>query len=353
MKVGIFASPVDRVGLDYVIEADRLGAHTAWVPEYWGYDAMTPLAAAAVSTENIRLATSIAQLGARTPAMLAMTALSLQRMSGGRFILGVGTSGPQVIEGWHGIEFSRPIARTRETIEIVRQITTGERLEHDGDVYKVPLPGGQGKALRSAAPPSDIPIYVASLGPKNLHLTGAMANGWIGNSFMCEHADVFFAEIAAGAESNGRRLSDIDLTVSVSCEITDDVDEAARRHASGYAFTFGAMGSSATNFYNNAFARQGFADDVAEVQRLWAAGERDAAAARVPTELGLRTNLIGPPDEIRRRIREYRDCGVNELRISPIGDTFDAQVAGLGQLLDLVNDINHEPNAASTETRQS
>ena len=345
LSLGIFASPVDRPGLDYVIEAERLGVDSVWVPEFWGYDALTPLGAVAAVTDRIRIATAIAQLGTRSPAMLAMSAMTLQRLSGGRFVLGLSTSGPQVIEGWHGVPFAKPVARTRETIEILRLITAGERLEYTGDVYQLPLPGGEGKPLRSAAPPVEVPVYLASLGPANLRLTGDAADGWIGNSFFCETADVFFDEIRAGAESVGRSLADIDLTVSVSCEITDDVEEAGQRHASGFAFTFGAMGSAASNFYNDAFARQGWGADVAEVQRLWLAGDREGAARRVPTEIGMRTNLIGPPAEIRRRLREYRDCGVNTLRVGPIGDTLDQQVAGLGQLVELVDDVNSEDTA--------
>jgi F420-dependent oxidoreductase-like protein len=333
---------MDRAGLDYVIEAERLAVDSVWVAEYWGYDALTPLGALAAVTDRIRLGTAIVQLGTRTPAMLAMSAMALHQLSDGRFLLGVGTSGPQVMEGWHGVPFGKPVARTRETIEILRLITSGERLEYDGDVHHLPLPDGEGKALRSAAPPVHVPVYVASLGPANLRLTGAAADGWIGNSFFCETAEVFFDPIRSGAESAGRSLADVDLTVSVSCEITDDVEEAGRRHASGFAFTFGAMGSAESNFYNNAFSRQGWGDDVAEVQRLWLAGDREGAANRVPVDIGLRTNLIGPPDEIRRRLREYRDCGVNALRIGPMGDTLDEQLAGLGQLIDLVNDINNE-----------
>lgn len=343
LKLGIWAQPVDRAGLDYVLEAERLGVDSAWVAEAWGFDALTPLAAAAAVTDRIRLGSAIAQLGTRTPAMLAMSAMSLQHLAEGRFVLGVGTSGPQVMEGWHGVSFDKPVTRTRETIEILRLVTSGQRLVYDGDVYHLPLPDGQGRPIRSMAPPVDVPIYVASLGPRNLRLTGAAADGWIGNSFFCETADVFFDEIRTGAESAGRTIDDIDLTVSVSVEITDDVEAAGRRHAAGFAFTFGAMGSATTNFYNNAFARQGWGDDVAEVQRLWLAGDRDGAAARVPIEIGLRTNLIGPPDEIRRRLREYRDCGVNTLRVGPMGDTLEESLAGLGQLVDLVYDIDNSP----------
>ena len=342
LRLGIYAMPVDRPGLDYVVEAERLGVDSVWVPEFWGHDALTPLGAVAALTERIRLGTAIVQLGTRTPAMLAMSAMTLQQLSGGRFLLGVGASGPQVMEGFHGVPFAKPVQRTRETIEILRLVTAGERLIYDGETYQLPLPGGEGKALRSAAPPVDVPVYVASLGPTNLRLTGAAADGWIGNSFFCETADVFFDEIRAGAESAGRTLDDIDLTVSVSCEITDDVDEAGRRHASGFAFTFGAMGSATSNFYNDAFARQGFGDDVAEVQRLWLDGDREAAAARVPVEIGLRTNLIGPVDEIRRRLREYRDCGVNTLRVGPMGDSVDDRLSNLGQLQQLVDEVNAE-----------
>lgn len=340
LRIGVVAAPAMPWMIDYVVGAERLGASTVWLPEYWAYDALTPLGALAHATSTIRLGTAIVQLGARTPAMLAMSAMTMQHLSGGRFLLGIGTSGPQVMEGWHGVPFTKPIARTRETIEIVRMVAAGERLEYAGDVYELPLPGGEGKPLRSAAAPVGVPIYVASLGPANLLLTGALADGWIGNSFVCESADVFLDEIAGGAQAAGRTLADIDITVSVSCEITDDVDAAARRHAEGYAFTFGAMGSGSTNFYNRAFGRQGFGDAVAEVQRLWLAGDRAAAKRAVPSEIGLRTNLIGPPDEIRRRLREYLDCGVNELRVNPIGDTLDTQLDGLAQLLDLARDLH-------------
>ena len=342
LEIGVTTSPAMPWMVDYVVEAERLGATSVWLPEFWAHDALTPLGALAQATESIRLGTAIVQLGTRTPAMLAMSAMTLQQLSGGRFVLGVGTSGPQLMEGWHGVDFAKPVTRTREAIEIIRRITKGERLTYDGEVFTLPLPGGEGRAIRSAAPPVDMPIYIAALGPANLRLTGSHADGWIGNSFFCETADVFFDPIAAGTEQSGRTLADIDLTVAVSCEITDDVDEAGRRHAEGYAFTFGAMGSGRTNFYNQAFERQGFGDAVAEVQRLWLAGDRDAARRAVPTEIGLRTNLIGPAETIRDRLRQYRDCGVTTLRVNPIGATLGAQVEGLGELLDVAREVNGE-----------
>jgi F420-dependent oxidoreductase-like protein len=340
LSIGLSVNPQDPDWLELARQAERVGVDSIWVPEFWAYDAFTPLAAIAAKTERIRLATGIAQLGARTPAILAMSAMSLQNISDGRFVLGIGTSGPQVMEGWHGVEFSRPVRRTRETIEIIRMITAGERLRYSGEVYKLPLPGSEGVAIRSRAGACFVPIYVAALGPANLALTGELADGWIGNSFFTESSEVFFGPIGAAAQRAGRSLSDLDLTVAVSVEFTDDVEAAGRRHAAGYAFTFGAMGSRETNFYNNAFARQGFGDDVAAVQRLWSQGDREAAAARVPIEIGLGTNLIGPPDVIRGRLRAYRDCGVTTLRVNPIGSGLPEYVASLEVLLDLVNDVN-------------
>lgn len=344
LGIGVTVSAGMAGLVDYVVEAERLGASSVWMAEFWAYDALTPLGALAHATDSIRLGTAIAQLGTRTPAMLAMSAMTLQHLSGGRFVLGIGTSGPQVMEGWHGVSFSKPLTRTRETIDIIRMITSGERLAYDGEIYQIPLGGAEGKALRSSAPPTHVPIYIAALGPANLRLTGAQADGWIGNSFFCETAGVFVDEIAAGASDSGRTLDDIDLTVSVSCEFTDDPGEAGRRHAEGYAFTFGAMGSASTNFYNRAFERQGFASAVAEVQRLWLAGERDAARRAVPDQIGLRTNLIGSDAQIAGRLREYRDCGINTLRVNPIGDTLDSQLEGLGRLLDLARNLNREPD---------
>ena len=350
LRLGISAVPTSPAAIDYVVEADRLGVDSVWVPEFWGYDALTPLGALAMRTEHIRLCTGIVQLGSRTPAMLAMSALSLQALSAngahpdGRFVLGIGTSGPQVVEGWHGVPFGRPVQRTRETIDIVRVAMAGGKVHYDGEIFQLPLPGGEGRALRSAAPPASVPIHIASLGPANLQLTGELADGWIGNSFFCSTADVFLDEIATGANAAGRTLADVEINVGVGCEFTGEsdaeVEAAGRRHAAGFAFTFGAMGSKNANFYNNAFGKQGFADDVAAVQELWLAGDREAAAARVPIEIGLGQNLIGPPDEILRRLREYSNAGVDVLRVGAMGNTLDEQVANLGQLMDLVNTVN-------------
>ena len=345
MRVGVHASVAGAGGVPFVTSAERLGADAVWVPEFWAGDAFTPLAYLAAATSTIRLATGIVQLGARTPAMLAMSAMSMQGLSSGRFVLGIGTSGPQVMEGWHGVHYDRPVRRTRETIEILRMISAGERLTYQGEVYTLPLPGGEGRSIRSLLPPTHLPVYVAALGPANLRLTGELADGWIGNSFFPETADVFFDPIRAGAAAAGRDIADLDLTVAVSVEFTDDVDEAGRRHAAGYAFTFGAMGSATTNYYNDAFARQGFEDDVRAVQQLWLAGDKDAARRRVPIEIGLGTNLVGTDDMIRQRLRLYRDAGVTAFRAQFAADDPHRQLDDLAHLLDLVRDVDAEVNA--------
>ncbi|MDH3300412.1 MAG: LLM class flavin-dependent oxidoreductase [Acidimicrobiia bacterium] len=350
MQIGISPPGLDQASLDFVVEAERLGVDSVWVPEAWMYDALTPLGYLAARTERIRLASAVVQLGARSPAMLAMSALALQTMSDGRFVLGIGTSGPQVMEGWHGVRFDRPITRTSETIDIVRRIVAGERLTYEGDVYTLPLPDSQGRALRSpvAGPDIDIPIHIAALGPRNLELTGAKADGWIGTAFMPESADVFIEPIAEGAADAGRTIDDLELSVAVGLEFTGDPEAAGRRHAAGYAFTIGAMGSSATNFYNQVFARQGFADTVGQVRALWEAGDRERAAATVPIEIGLHTNLIGDDETVGERLRRYRACGIDTLRVTVASDS-DPTSAGhherldaLARLLDLVAAVDAE-----------
>ena len=341
LRVGVFPAGFDEAGLGFARDAERLGVDSVWTPEAWMYDALTPLGYVAAITERVRLATGAVQLGARSPAMLAMSAMALQKMSDGRFVLGIGTSGPQVMEGWHGVRFDAPVTRTSETIDIVRLAASGERVEYDGKVYRLPLPDGQGRALRSPVAHGAIPIHVASMGPANLRLTGAKADGWIGTAFTPEAGEVFIDPIREGAESAGRSLDDIELTVAVTLEFSDDPEAAGRKHADGYAFTIGAMGSPSTNFYNRAFTRQGFGDAVEEVHRLWQAGDRDAAAAAVPIEIGLRTNLLGGDAEVTERLRAYRAANVQTLRVGLNGDPAD-RLDDLARLIDLVDAVNRE-----------
>ena len=341
MQVGISAQVTGAGDAAFVADAERLGASSVWVPEVWGQDALTPLAYLAARTTTMRLGSAIVALGARTPAMLAMSAMSLQLLSGGRFLLGLGTSGPQVMEGWHGVRFRSPLAVTRETIEIVRAVARGDRLSYDGQVFRLPLPDGPGRALRSMLPPARVPILVAALGPRNLELTGELADGWIGNAFIPEQAPVFLDHLRIGAARAGRTLAGLELVIPVAVEFTDDVEEAARRHARGYAFTIGAMGSRQQNFYNAAFARQGYTDEVAAVRDLWLAGRRDEAADRVPLELGLKTNLLGTPDMIAERLRLYRDAGITTLQAKLAGDA-GSRLDTLAQLIELAGRISGE-----------
>jgi F420-dependent oxidoreductase-like protein len=321
----------------YVVEAERLGVDCLWSAEAWGHDAVTPLAFLAARTSRIRLGTGIMQAGTRTPALIAMTAMSLAAMSGGRFILGLGVSGPQVIEGWHGIRFERPVQRLRETVEIVRRAARGERLAYKGKIYELPLPGGEGKALRSAARPQpEIPIYLATLSPRSLEMTGEIADGWLGTSFMPEHARVFFDHLEAGAARAGRSLAQLDLQAGGVVAFSDDVDRLIPPRKPGLAFTLGAMGSREHNFYNDAFKRAGYEDVAVEVQRLWLDDRREEAASRVPDELVLKTNLLGTEAMVRKRLEAYREAGITTLRVEPAGDSLDARLATLGRLLELV-----------------
>jgi F420-dependent oxidoreductase-like protein len=322
----------------YVVEAERLGVEYVWSAEAWGHDAATPLAFVAARTSRIRLGTAIMQAGTRTPALVAMTAMSLDAMSGGRFILGLGVSGPQVIEGWHGIRYAQPLTRMREIVDIVRHAVRGERLTYKGKVYELPLPGGEGKALRSAAKPRpNIPVYLATLSPRSLQMTGEIADGWLGTSFVPEHARIFLDPIEAGAARAGRSLTAIDLQVSAGVvAFSDDVERLIPPRKPGLAFSLGAMGSRQHNFYNDAYRRAGYAEVAAEVQRLWLDGRREDAAARVPDELVLRTNLLGTEAMVRARLALYRDAGIDTLRVEPAGETLDARIATLGRLRELV-----------------
>lgn len=344
MRIAAVVDPHAPDAVRFARAAEEPGVTSLWVPEVWGYDALTGIAHLAAHTATIGFGTFVVQLGSRSPALLATSALSLQELSGGRFHLGVGVSGPAVMEGFHGVRFDRPIRRTRETIEIIRTVSSGERLVHDGQVYPLPLPDGPGRALQPLVKPGHVPVYIGAMGPANLRLTGEVADGWLANAFIPETAEVFLEPLAEGAARRGRKLDDLDLVAPVALEITtgaEATDEAVRRHAAGYAFTIGAMGGTraegGANFYNEAFVRLGFADEIAEVGRLWQAGDRQAAGRAVPRDLGAKTNLVGTPDDIAARIEAYRAVGTTTLLCKQDGDA-DARLQALSVLLDLVGD---------------
>ena len=328
--------------VDFAREAEALGVDSIWTSEAWGTDAISPLAYLAATTSKIRLGTGIIQVGTRTPGNLIMTALTMQSLSGGRFILGLGTSGPQVMEGWHGVRFSNPITRTREIIEIVKKGGAGEELSYKGKEYVLPLPGGEGKEIRSSSPPFDVPIWVASLGPSNLEMTGAVADGWLGGSFIPESGNIFIDRIKAGAKKVGKDFTLMEMMIPLSLEFTDDVEEAGKRHARGYGFTFGAMGSMKSNFYKDAYARQGYRESVDRVQQLWKEGRREEAREEVPVELALKSNLIGTNNMVKDRIRLYKDLGITSLKVDLPGETMSDKLSALAELMELVKSVDSE-----------
>lgn len=324
--------------VEFAVEAEKLGVDVAWSAEAWGYDAVAPLAYLGARTTRIHLGTGIMQISARTPSMTAMTALTMAAITGNRFLLGLGASGPQVVEGLQGKSFSQPLLRMRETIEILRQAFRGEKLQYDGRHHQLPLPGGEGKALRLAQPANPgIPIYLATLSPKALELTGELADGWLGTSFTPEHAAAHLDHLARGAEKAGRTLDDIEIAVGGSVGFGDDVKGMIAKLKPRLAFTLGAMGSPKTNFYNDAFKRGGYADAASEVQQLWVEGKRDEAARRVPDQMVLQTTLLGSESMVRERIRKYRDAGVNQLRLDPMGGDAGERLDTLGRAVELVH----------------
>ena len=323
--------------VEYVRAADRLGVDSVWSAEAWGMEAVTSLAYLAAVTDRIRLGTGIMQISARTPAMTAMTALSMAQITGDRFLLGLGVSGPQVVEGLHGAAFAKPLSRLREYVDVVKLMLAGERVVYDGEHYVLPRPGGEGKALKSSIRPRpDLPIYLATLGPKSLELTGEIADGWLGTSFVADHADVMLGPIRRGAERAGRNLDAVDIQIGAQIMVSDDVDALIDRMRPAMAFTLGGMGSATTNFYNAAYSRAGYGDICAEVQRLWVEGDKASAAAAVPDELVLAAYPIGTEEMVRDRIRAYADAGVNCLRIGARGTTPSEQIASLEQSVDLI-----------------
>jgi F420-dependent oxidoreductase-like protein len=327
--------------VEYVQAADRLGVDCVWSAEAWAHDACTSLAYMAAKTERIHIGTAIMQISARTPSMTAMTALSLWDISGGRFRLGLGVSGPQVVEGLQGVSFAKPLTRLRETVDICRMAFRAEKIQYDGEVFQLPRPGGEGKALRLEFPPCPIPIYLATLGPKALEFTGAAADGWLGTSFSPDHPEAHLDYIAKGAKSGGRTLRDIDICATVSVTLGDNVEELIDSKRMGVAFQMGAMGSKQTNFYNEAFQRAGYQDDALAIQALWKQGKREEAAKRVPDAMVTQFQAVGTPDMIRERFAKYQSVGVNALSIR--GDeklpTPD-RIALLEQVMDLANSLD-------------
>ncbi len=319
MKIHIGIGGYSRASVtslvDFVQAAERMGVDGVWSAEAWGNDAVTSLAFLAGQTQRIHLGTGIMQISARVPAMTAMTAMSINELSNGRFRLGLGASGPQVVEGLHGVSYAAPLTRLKETVEICRMAFAGKKLEFEGKQHVLPRPGGEGKAIRIDQPPVEIPIYLATLAPKALEFTGAAADGWLGTSFSPEHSEAHFEYLRRGAESAGRELSQIDICAAVSVAIGDDVEALIESRKAGVAFNMGGMGSAQTNFYNDAFQRAGYTDDALAIQELWMQGKRDEAVKRVPDAMVTEFQAIGTQDMVRERLKKYRSVGVTSLNV--------------------------------------
>jgi F420-dependent oxidoreductase-like protein len=306
--------------IELVREAERAGFESVWTAEAYGSDAATPLAWFAAQTERIRLGAAILQIPGRSPAMTAMTAVTIDHLSGGRFNLGLGTSGPQVAEGWHGQRFARQLARTREYVEIVRKALDRERLTYDGREYQLPLPDGPGKALKLMIGPVQerIPIYIAAIGPKNTQLVGEIADGWLPVFFSPEHVDESRALLEEGAARSGRSLNGFDIAPTVQVSVDDDLDRAHDAMRPFIALYVGGMGSREKNFYNQLVQRYGFEDAAAEIQRLYLAGKKQEAAAAIPPGLIDLVTMCGSRERVRERLEVYREAGVGTLIVSPM-----------------------------------
>ena len=279
--------------------------------------------------------------------MTAMTALSLAAISDDRFVLGLGVSGPQVVEGLHGVPFAKPLSRMRETVDIIRQAFAGEKIAYNGETHSLPLPGGQGKSLRLSQPANQqIPIWLATLGPRSLAYTGEATDGWVGTSFIPSGADATLGHVRAGAIAAGRDPDQLGYQAGGAVVFGDDLEELLAPRRPGVAFTLGAMGSATTNFYNDAYRRAGFEEAGREVQQLWLDGRRDDAAAAVPDELVLQTNFLGSPAQVTERVRAYQDAGITLLRVQPEGADAQERLDTLGQIIDIVREVSNEtPNA--------
>jgi F420-dependent oxidoreductase-like protein len=320
--LGYWGSGPDPDTLDRILEAERLGYDSVWTAEAYGSDALTPLAWYGAHTKRLRLGSAVMQMSARAPAATAMAALTLDHLCGGRFVLGLGVSGPQVVEGWYGQPFGKPLARTREYVGIVRRVLArGEPVRNDGPHYPLPFPGGTGlgKPLRSTVHPlrSDLPIFIGAEGPKNIALTAEIADGWLAAFYSPWDDREQRAALAEGFARPGARhdSEDFEVAAMVSVVVDDDLEHACDRLRPGIALYIGGMGARDQNFHFNAIAGMGFEGAAREVQRLYLEGRRKEAAAAVPTTLVERLNLVGPAAKIRERLTDWRRSPVTMLLV--------------------------------------
>jgi len=343
MKLGAYLgywipgqNPDDQLAV--VQEAERLGYDSVWTAEAYGSDAATVLAWLAGGTTKIRLGSAIFQMPARSAAMTAMTAATIDIISGGRMVLGIGSSGPQVAEGWHGQRFARQLQRTREYVAIVRLALARERVEYHGETLELPLPDGPGKPLKLMISPVQerVPIYLAAIGPKNTELAGEIADGWIPAFFSPEHVSEVHGLLETGAARAGRSLDGFEMAPSVSTYVSDDREAARNLMRPVLALYIGGMGSRKQNFYNQLVQRYGFEDAARNVQDLYLDGKKEEAAAALPDELIDLVTLCGPKEHVRDRLAAFRDAGVGTLMVSPMVFTAPERIEQLRAVAELV-----------------
>jgi F420-dependent oxidoreductase-like protein len=331
VNLGYWGAGNDHENLALAQEADRLGFDSAWAAEAYGSDAATVLSWVAAQTTSLGVGSAVFQIPARSPAMTAMTAATLDTLSGGRFRLGLGVSGPQVSEGWHGVRFDKPLARTREYVEIVRMALARKEVAYDGQFYQLPLPDGPGKALRLTVFPvrKDIRVYLAAIGPRNLELTGEIADGWLAIFYAPEHASELLAHVSKGRATAGKTMDGFDVVPAVPVVVGDDLAACAAPLRHYAALYIGGMGSREQNFYNRLAVSMGYAEAAARVQDLYLSQQHREAAEAVPFEFIDRTSLIGPADRIRDRLHAYADSGVTTLSVASYAGSLDERVAAL------------------------
>ncbi|MFF0727000.1 LLM class F420-dependent oxidoreductase [Streptomyces sp. NPDC004134] len=332
INLGYWGAGMDADNLAVAQEADRLGYEVCWAAEAYGSDAATVLSWVAAKTERIDVGSAIFQIPARAPAMTAMTAATLDSLTEGRFRLGIGVSGPQVSEGWYGVEFGKPLARTREYVEIVRKALSRERLSYAGEHWTLPLPDGAGKPIKLTVHPvrEHIPVYIAAIGPKNLEQTGEIAEGALLVFYSPEHAEeTTLRHVRAGRAKAGKELAGFDIVPTVPLALGDDVAALADVFRPYTALYVGGMGSAKQNFYNRLAGRMGYEREAAEIQSAYLAGDKAAAAAAVPQDLIDATTLLGPVERIADRMGAYAEAGVTSLSLAPSGFTREERIAGV------------------------
>lgn len=329
LNLGYWGMGNDADNLALARIADELGYDMCWAAEAYGSDAPTVLAWIAAQTTRIGIGSAVMQIPGRTPANTAMTAATLDTLSGGRFVLGLGVSGPQVSEGWHGVRFDKPLARTREYVAIVRMALARQRVAYEGQFFTLPLPGGPGKALTLTVHPvrEHVPIYLAAIGPRNLELAGEIADGWLSIFFSPDYAGEQLAHLRAGRDRAGRTMDGFDVVATVPVVIGDDVARCADPIRPYAALYVGGMGSREQNFYHQLACRMGFEAAADEIQERYLARDHAGAAAAVPLEFIDATSLIGPPQRIAERLRTYAAAGVTSLSVAAYAGSLEQRTA--------------------------